>query len=112
MSNEQRLHELLMQWEESRQQGMTVAVETLCRDCPELLAALKQRLENAGLSPVIRTALRPRHNAEPPADANARPAFEDYEIQGELGRGGMGIVYRAFDRKRQRIVALKTLRRI
>src|SRR4051812_37904782 len=34
----------------------------------------------------------------------------DYEIRDELGRGGMGVVYRAWNRMTQRVEALKMIR--
>ncbi|NJL71972.1 MAG: serine/threonine protein kinase [Candidatus Competibacteraceae bacterium] len=37
--------------------------------------------------------------------------LKKYTVLGEIARGAMGIVYRAYDTERQRLVAIKTIRR-
>lgn len=106
---EQQLQDLLSQARQAQEAGRAVDIDELCRGCPELRPELQSRLQavarfEGALRNLNETQTEPGNGAlgvtKPLASAAAPiarglPQVPGFVVEGELGRGGMGVVYLA-----------------
>jgi serine/threonine-protein kinase len=119
------LAHLLAQLSDRVRRGLSADLEMVAREHPELLVELRELWAAAQFAEEF---VRPR-NGSPSHESritrnshhSRRPAlafsglvgqtFGDFELIEEIGRGGMGVVYKAWQKSLHRVVALKMILR-
>ena len=114
---DERLAQLLEDTARRQEAGEAIDWTTVRREHGDLVNELRQLLavgdvvEGLATRGTAPTQSQPSAPQVPQAPLTLPCAFGDFELQEEIGRGGMGIVYKAWDQKLQRHVALKMLLR-
>jgi serine/threonine protein kinase len=113
MSFDPRLSDLLLAWEDAVACGLELPAAELCRDCPDLVPHVEERIRALrALTPVLNLAPFEDDATDPqpaPAPLPEVGYIPGFVLQDELGRGGSGVVYKAKQTALDRLVAIKIL---
>ena len=108
VNREDALDEILGDYLRAVQEGSAPSRQELLERHPELAPELAAFFADRDRFDHLAAPLRQVVAPGPPPEGET--ALDNYELLEEIGRGGMGVIYRARQRNPERIVALKMLR--
>ncbi len=116
IAHDELLAELLNELAEQQRAGRAPDIDAVARSHPELAGELRALwgavMVADAVASNVTTSLPPRRRRDHVAPPLESPrTFGDYELLEEIGRGGMGVVYRARQISLGRIVAVKMILR-
>ncbi len=108
--DEELLADLLVRWEEMREQGQDVSALELCQNCPHLADELARRINALKVTSWLDKPVEvPAHDADAPQSAKHEPRTlaGRYRLDDLIAEGGFAQVWRAYDLELHRAVAVK-----
>jgi serine/threonine protein kinase len=109
VNNESRIDDLLDKWEDAREEGRSISVETLCRDCPELADEVRRQIREVDRVDKV-FAIQSHQRSSRDDLAELPKTLGRYRLDEQIGEGGFGQVWKGFDPKLERNVAIKVLK--
>ena len=108
MTDDERLADMLLRWEELHEKGQESSAEELCRDCPHLAPLLTERIHALKVTawmedPDDGGGTQP----EPPGPETPPTLAGRYRLDEKIAEGGFAQVWKGFDLELRRAVAVK-----